>query len=73
MSETKPTVVSPRQPSTAPTDRPAHADANPGDPAGSERRPSVWDVLHGLEVRDFTETLPSDVWEQLFPGRDKRD
>ena len=44
-----------------------------GDAAAADRRASIWDVLHGLEVRDFTETLPSDVWEQLFPGRDKRD
>ena len=42
-----------------------------GETTAAERRASIWDALHGLEVRDFTETLPSDVWEQLFPRRDK--
>lgn len=44
-----------------------------GDASPADRRASVWDVLHGLEVRDFLETLPSEMWEQLFPGRDKQD
>ena len=42
-----------------------------GETTAADRRASIWDALHGLEVRDFLETLPSDVWEQLFPSRDK--
>ena len=45
----------------------------PADIASVDRRASVWDVLHGLEVRDFLETLPSEMWEQLFPSQNKQD
>jgi hypothetical protein len=70
MSESNEQVgVSSRDASAAPIDRPAHVPASPGEPSGADRRASVWDVLHGLEVREFAETQPSDVWEQLFPAK----
>ena len=61
-----------------PTPSASFETTTPGAPSTAEasqadRRASVWDVLHGLEVRDFLETLPSEMWEQLFPGQKKQD
>jgi hypothetical protein len=73
MSESRSSPSTPESTRDGPSQDASVAAGRPGDAAAADRRASIWDVLHGLEVRDFTETLPSDVWEQLFPGRDKRD
>jgi len=70
-SRSKPSVA---QPTRGDPPQPASSVADaPGEAAAADRRASIWDALHGLEVRDFIETLPSDVWEQLFPSRGKPD
>jgi len=70
-SRTKPSAD--QAPANAPTEATRPGPQSPSDASAADRRASVWDVLHGLEVRDFLETLPSEMWEQLFPGRDKQD
>jgi len=70
-SRTKPSAD--QATANAPAEATRPGSQSPSDAASADRRASVWDVLHGLEVRDFLETLPSEMWEQLFPGRDKQD
>jgi len=70
-SRTKPRAD--QAPANAPAEATGPGPQPPSDASAADRRASVWDVLHGLEVRDFLETLPSEMWEQLFPGRDKQD
>ena len=70
-SRTKPSAD--QAPANAPAEVTRPGLQSSPDASAADRRASVWDVLHGLEVRDFLETLPTEMWEQLFPGRDKQD
>jgi hypothetical protein len=40
------------------------------DPPPPNWRASSHDLLTGLEVQDFSETVSSDVFDELFPERD---
>ena len=55
----------------------APAEARPADapkiltgPPPPNWRASSYDLLTGLEVQDFSDTLTSDVFDELFPSGD---
>jgi len=58
------------KPSPAPAARPPSAAKILTDPPPPNWRASSHDLLTGLEVQDFSETVSSDVFDELFPERD---
>ena len=56
-------IVDPEQPEEPKREHSEHAL-----PPDTSFRSSSWDLLNGVEVTDESDTIPDDLFEQLFKG-----